>query len=273
MHSEKFVTKFKNSNIQANKALGQNFIFDRNILRKIVEQSGNVESASVVEIGAGPGGLTRALLKAGIKKIVVLEKDVRFHSILKDLSKEFPNRVEIIMADALEIDIFTLHRENFRIIANLPYNISTALLTKWLTPKICQSGCESFTLMFQKEVARRIVAKIGSRSRSRLSCLTELYTSASIKLTLPPECFVPRPKVESCIVHFNILERPRYIFNQETFDKILRCTFNQKRKMIKTSLKIFGKNIQEKMKEIGIDGTLRPENLELEKFCKLSLIE
>ena len=258
--------------LQARKSLGQNFIHDENLLRKIVRHAGDVSKGSVLEIGPGPGGLTQAILEAGAKKVVAVEKDRRFSPILSELAIAFPNRLSVILEDALEINLRDIPDSPLKVIANLPYQISTILLIKWITGDIWKSNCKSLTLMFQKEVAERIVAGPGSRKRSKLSLLTELYTEAKIHFRVPASCFIPVPKVDSSLVHFEIRKAPKYHFDPTKLNIILGSAFNQKRKMLKSSLKPLFPDVNKALNKAGIIETQRPEELELKQFCELSLI-
>ena len=258
--------------LQARKSLGQNFIHDENLLRKIVRHAGDVSKGSVLEIGPGPGGLTQAILEAGAKKVVAVEKDRRFSPILSELAIAFPNRLSVILEDALEINLRDIPDSPLKVIANLPYQISTILLIKWITGDIWKSNCKSLTLMFQKEVAERIVAGPGSRKRSKLGLLTELYTEAKILFRVPASCFIPVPKVDSSLVHFEIRKAPKYHLDPSKLNIILRSAFNQKRKMLKSSLKPLFPDVKKALNTAGIIETQRPEALELKQFCELSLI-
>ena len=265
--------KLKNYQIMAKKSLGQNFIFDENILRKIVGFAGDISAGQVLEIGPGPGGLTQAILEAGAAEVVAVEKDPRFSPILNELKELFPNRLSVLIKDALELNLREITASPLKIIANLPYQISTAVLIKWLNEEICHSNCKSLTLMFQKEVAERIVAGPGSKKRSRLSLMTELHTDAKIVLNIPPGCFTPKPKVDSSVVHFDVLESPKYHLDPSKLNNILRYAFNQRRKMLKSSLKPIYPNVTQALNAVGIIETQRPESLELKKFCDLSLLD
>ncbi|MED5531298.1 MAG: 16S rRNA (adenine(1518)-N(6)/adenine(1519)-N(6))-dimethyltransferase RsmA [Pseudomonadota bacterium] len=264
--------KLSANQLRARKSLGQNFIHDENLLRKIVRHAGDVSRGSVLEIGPGPGGLTQAILEAGARKVVAVEKDRRFSPILSELAIAFPNRLSVILKDALEIDLRDISDSPLKVIANLPYQISTVLLIKWITDDIWKSNCKSLTLMFQKEVAERIVAGPGSRKRSRLGLLTELYTEAKILFRVPASCFIPVPKVDSSLVHFEIRKAPKYRLDPAKLNIILRSAFNQKRKMLKSSLKPLFPDVKKALNTAGIIETQRPEALELKQFCELSLI-
>ena len=272
MSSIKTLHKIKFYGITAKKKYGQNFIFDENILSKIVQKSQINEKINVLEIGPGPGGLTQEILKANINQVFVVEKDKDLSPILNDIKKIFPNKLNIIYEDALNFDIKMLNNFPFKIISNLPYNISTVLLIKWLTSDICDTTCLSLTLMFQKEVADRIVAKTGSSKRSRISLISELYTNPKLVLNISSGSFIPKPKVDSALIYFEILKKPRYKINQNRFKIIVDTAFNQKRKMIRSSLKNIFPNTKLALQKVGIEETKRPQNIDLKYFCDLSLI-
>ncbi len=272
MSAIKKINKIKSYGIKAKKKYGQNFIFDQNILFKIVQKSKIIENINILEIGPGPGGLTQEILKANVNQVYVVEKDKDLLPILNDIRNLYPNKLNIIFEDALNFDIKTLNDFPFKIISNLPYNISTVLLIKWLTSDICNTSCKSLTLMFQKEVAERIVAKTGSSKRSRISIISELYTNPKLVLNVSSGSFIPKPKVDSALIYFEILKKPRYEINQKRFKIIVDKAFNQKRKMIRSSLKNTFPNISLTLQKVEIDETKRPESIDLKSFCDLSLI-
>ncbi len=272
MNSKKIIDKIKKYSISAKKFYGQNFLYDENILKKIVEKSNIKEKINILEIGPGPGSLTQEILKSNVNEVFVIEKDKDLLPLLEDIKKSFPNKLNIIFEDALNFDIRKLNYNPYKIISNLPYNISTVLLIKWLTIDICNTSCISFTLMFQKEVAERIVAKKGSSKRSRISIIAELYTNPKIVLNVSPGSFVPRPKVNSTLVYFEILKKPRFDHNHAKLKLIIDAAFNQKRKMVRSSLKKVFPNVELALKKVGIDKTKRPQSIELKSFCDLSLI-
>ena len=272
MSSINTLHKIKLYGITAKKKYGQNFIFDENILSKIVQKSNINEKINILEIGPGPGVLTQEILKANVNQVYVVEKDKRLSPILNDIKKIFPNKLHIIYEDALNFDIRMLNNFPFKIISNLPYNISTILLIKWLTSDICNTTCLSLTLMFQKEVADRIVAKTGSSKRSRISLISELYTNPKLVLNVSSGSFIPKPKVDSALIYFEILKKPRYKINQNRFKIIVDAAFNQKRKMIRSSLKNIFPNTKSVLQKVGIEETKRPQSIDLKYFCDLSLI-
>ena len=272
MSSINTLNKIKFYGIIAKKKYGQNFLFDENILSKIVQKSKITEKINILEIGPGPGGLTKEILKANVNQVYVVEKDKDFLPILNDIKNIFPNKLNIIYEDALIFDIRMLNNFPFKIISNLPYNISTVLLIKWLTSDICNTNCLSLTLMFQKEVAERIVAKTGSSSRSRISLISELYTNPKLVLKVSSGSFIPKPKVDSALIYFEILKEPRYKINLNRFKIIVDAAFNQKRKMVRSSLKNIFPNTSLALQKVGIEETKRPQSIDLKFFCDLSLI-
>ena len=272
MSSINTLNKIKFYGIIAKKKYGQNFLFDENILSKIVQKSKITEKINILEIGPGPGGLTKEILKANVNQVYVVEKDKDFLPILNDIKNIFPNKLNIIYEDALNFDIRMLNNFPFKIISNLPYNISTVLLIKWLTSDICNTNCLSLTLMFQKEVAERIVAKTGSSSRSRISLISELYTNPKLVLKVSSGSFIPKPKVDSALIYFEILKEPRYKIDLNRFKIIVDAAFNQKRKMVRSSLKNIFPNTTLALQKVGIEETKRPQSIDLKFFCDLSLI-
>ncbi|MEP5197769.1 MAG: 16S rRNA (adenine(1518)-N(6)/adenine(1519)-N(6))-dimethyltransferase RsmA, partial [Roseobacter sp.] len=192
--------------LQARKSMGQNFLLDLNLTAKIARQAGNLNDCDVLEIGPGPGGLTRGLLAEGARKVLAIEKDARCLPALKEIEAAYPGQLEVINGDALAIDPLASLRPPIRVAANLPYNVGTELLVRWLTPPTWPPFWQSLTLMFQREVAERIVAKPGSKTYGRLAILAQWRSDARIVMQLPPEAFTPPPKVSSSVVHLTALE-------------------------------------------------------------------
>lgn len=257
----------------AKKSLGQNFLFDLNLTTKIANLNGSLINSTVLEIGPGPGALTRALLASGAKKVIVIEKDKKFIPILKDIEKVYPKRLEIIEQDALTFDLQDLkHISNLKIISNLPYNVGTKLLINWLQPKIWPPIWKDMTLMFQKEVANRIVATHGTKAYGRLSILAQWRCSVKISMNLPPEAFRPIPKVYSSVVSFFANDRPKFPANPLILERIVKAGFNQRRKMLRSSLKSENLNFETILKSSGINSTLRAENLSISDWCNLAKI-
>ncbi len=261
------------SNLLAKKSLSQNFLFDLNLTVKIANLNGSLVNSTVLEIGPGPGALTRALLASGVEKVIAIEKDKNFIPILKEIEKAYPNRLEIIEQDALTFDIENLnHISNLKIISNLPYNIGTKLLINWLQPKTWPPIWRDMTLMFQKEVANRIVATHGTKTYGRLSILAQWRSSVKISMNLPPEAFRPIPKVHSSVVSIFANDRPKFAANPLILERIVKSGFNQRRKMLRSSLKKDNLNIEKILKSSGIKSTLRAENLSISDWCNLARI-
>ncbi|XXK29898.1 16S rRNA (adenine(1518)-N(6)/adenine(1519)-N(6))-dimethyltransferase RsmA [Rhodobacteraceae bacterium nBUS_24] len=256
--------------LKARKSLGQNFLLDLNLTAKIARQVGDLANCDVLEIGPGPGGLTRGLLAEGARRVVAVEKDRRCIPALEDIVAHHPERLQVLEGDALDIDP-TLHlTAPIRIAANLPYNIGTELLVRWLTPPRWPPFWQSLTLMFQREVAERITAQPGSKAYGRLAILAQWRCTANIVLSLPPEAFTPPPKVSSAVVHLVALKEPKFPADAKTLERVVATAFNQRRKMLRSALKPLGSDIEEKLRAAGISPTDRAENIPLEGFCALA---
>lgn len=256
--------------LSARKSLGQNFLLDLNLTAKIARQAGDLSACDVLEIGPGPGGLTRGLLAEGARRVLAVEKDSRCMPALAEIAAAYPGRLEVINGDALEVDPLTHLTPPVRIAANLPYNVGTELLVRWLTPKEWPPVWQSLTLMFQREVAERIVAQPGSKAYGRLALLAQWRADARIVLSLPPEAFSPPPKVHSAVVHLTALEQPRYPADAATLSRVIAAAFNQRRKMLRASLKGVTPDIQDHLLAAGIAPTERAEQVSLEAFCALA---
>ena len=250
--------------MRARKSLGQNFLFDLNLTRKIARSAGSL-TGTTIEIGPGPGGLTRALLLEHAAHVIAIEKDRRASSILSSLCRAAGDRLSLIEADALESPIWQFGTAPRRIIANLPYNIATTLLIRWLAHA---TAFESMTLMFQREVAERITARPGDPAYSRLSVLTGYYADAEILFDVPAEAFVPAPKIMSSVVQIVPLAQPRYDCSAQALELITRTAFGQRRKMLRSSLKKI--NGEQLLAAAGINPETRPQQLDIESFCKLA---
>ena len=254
----------KKNNVKINRGLGQNFIFDLNLTDKIVKQSKPIAS-TVIEIGSGPGALTRSILKNKSAIVYAIDKDIQSKNMLSELKTMYQDRLEIITDDALNYPIWKLGESPRQVIANLPYNVGTKMLITWL--KYIQNF-DLLTLMFQKEVAERIIAVPGSRNYGRLSILTNWLTQSSKLFDIPSDAFVPKPKVTSTVIQLKPLSKPLYNVSFESLEKITQLAFSQKRKMLKSSLKeINGEKI---LKELNISPNLRPEKLSVIEFCKIA---
>ena len=249
-------------NLEAKKSLGQNFLHDLNLTSKIALLSGSIENSTILEIGAGPGALTRGLLASGAKKVIALERDKRCMPALMDIANYYDGKLEVLERDALNFDLNEIKDlGSLKIISNLPYNIGTELLVKWLTPTIWPPRWEDMTLMFQKEVAERIVAIPSTKAYGRLSVLAQWRCNTDIRMTVSPEAFRPKPKIQSAVVSIKALNAPKYYANQIILEKLVKTGFGQRRKMIRSSLKSFNVNINSHLKDVDLKPTLRAENL------------
>ena len=256
--------------LSARKSLGQNFLLDLNLTAKIARQAGNLSECDVLEIGPGPGGLTRGLLAEGARRVLAIEKDPRCLPALAEIAVAYPGRLEVINGDALEIDPLAHLRPPIRIAANLPYNVGTELLVRWLTPRDWPPFWQSLTLMFQREVAERIVAKPGTKAYGRLALLAQWRAEARIVMSLPPEAFTPPPKVSSAVVHLTALPEPRFPADAAILSRVVAAAFNQRRKMLRAALKGQAPDIEDRLIAAGIKPTERAEQVPLEAFCALA---
>jgi len=256
--------------IAAKKALGQNFLLDLNLTAKIARQAGDLAGCDVLEIGPGPGGLTRGLLSEGARRVLVIEKDPRCIPALEEIAAAYPGRLQIIEGDALEVNPLEHLTAPIRVAANLPYNVGTELLIRWLTPPQWPPFWDSLTLMFQREVAERIVAQPGGKAYGRLALLAQWRCNAQIVLNLPPEAFTPPPKVSSAVVHLTALPAPRYPADPKTLERVIAMAFNQRRKMMRAACKGLVPDLEDHLIAAGIKPTDRAETLSLEQFCALA---
>ncbi|MEN9408816.1 MAG: hypothetical protein RL216_790 [Pseudomonadota bacterium] len=256
----------------AKKQLGQNFLLDLNLTAKIARQAGDLSACDVLEVGPGPGGLTRGLLAEGARRVLAVEKDARCLPALAEVAAAYPGRLQVINGDALEVDVLAHLTPPVRVVANLPYNVGTELLIRWLTPETWPPFWDSLTLMFQKEVAERIVAKPRSDHYGRLALLVQWRAEAKIVMHLPPEAFTPAPKVHSSVVHITRLAEPRFPCDGKVLQRITAMAFNQRRKMLRSSLKGLGADVEGMLVAAGIDPTARAEEISLEKFCALARV-
>jgi 16S rRNA (adenine1518-N6/adenine1519-N6)-dimethyltransferase len=254
--------------LDAKKALGQNFLLDLNITQKVARAAGKLDDAVVVEIGPGPGGLTRALLALGARKVVAVERDERCLPALAEIANHYPGRLTVVSGDALETDISQFAEEGLalKVVANLPYNIGTQLLVNWLTagwPPVWAS----LTLMFQKEVGERIVAGPDDDHYGRLGVLCGWLTYCEMMFDLPPQVFSPPPKVTSTVVHLE--PRKKTIPCDLTkLEKVTAAAFGQRRKMLRQSLKPLGGEAL--LQKADIDASRRAETLSVEEFCAIA---
>lgn len=256
--------------LAAKKSLGQNFILDLNLTARIARAAGDLSACDVLEVGPGPGGLTRGLLAEGARRVLAIEKDTRCLPALAEIAAAYPGRLEVVNGDALDIDPLSHLTQPVRIVANLPYNVGTELLVRWLTPATWPPVWTSLTLMFQKEVAERIIAKPGSKAYGRLALLAQWRTDPKIVLTLPPEAFSPPPKIHSAVVHLTALPAPRYPADPAILSQIVAAGFNQRRKMLRASLRGLHPGIESLLDSVDIAPTARAEEIDLEHFCALA---
>ena len=256
------------------KALGQNFLFDLNLTSRIARASGPLDGVTVVEVGPGPGGLTRALLACGAARVIAIERDQRCLPALAEIAARYPGRLTVIDGDALATDIRPHLRDGpARIVANLPYNVATPLLTGWLSTDPWPPWFQSLTLMFQKEVALRIVAPPGGEAYGRLGVLAGWRTSAKIAFDVGAGAFVPPPKVTSSVVHLVPRAEPLPA-GLKALERVTAAAFGQRRKMIRQSLKGLGRDPAELIAAAGLNPTARAETLSIADFCTLArLIE
>ena len=256
--------------LSARKSLGQNFLLDLNLTARIARAAGPLEDATIIEIGPGPGGLTRALLAQGARRVIAVERDDRAIAALAEIAARYPGRLDIVAGDALELDPRPhLGAAPVRVVANLPYNIATALLVAWLTLEPWPPWYERLVLMFQREVAERIVSAPGSKSYGRLSVLTGWRAQARILFDVAASAFVPPPKVTSSLVE--LIPRPRPLAcDAGTLQRVTQAAFGQRRKMLRQSLKSLGTDTPALLAVAGIDPTARAEDIAVEGFVALA---
>ena len=256
--------------LRAKKALGQNFLLDLNLTAKIARQAGDLTGTDVLEIGPGPGGLPRGLLAEGARHVLAIEKDARCLPALAEIAGAYPGRLSVIEGDALAIDPLEHLTPPIRVAANLPYNVGTELLVRWLTPPAWPPFWQTLTLMFQREVAERIVAQPGSKTYGRLAVLAQWRAEARIAMSLPPEAFTPAPKVSSAVVHLTAVPAPRFEADAAVLSRVVAAAFNQRRKMLRAALKCVTPDIEDRLRIAGLAPTDRAEQVPLEGFCALA---
>ena len=256
--------------LSAKRSLGQNFLFDLNLTRRIAREGGPLQDLTVVEVGPGPGGLTRALLAEGAKRVIAIERDARCLPALEAVAHAYDGRLSVVLGDALEVDERTLlNGERAAVVANLPYNVATLLLVKWLTADPWPPWFESLTLMFQREVAERIVAKPGTSAYGRLSVIGQWRTSPRILFDVHRSAFTPPPKVTSSVVRFQ-LSAPRGDASPALLGRVTAAAFGQRRKMLRSSLKSLGPFSDDLIAEAKLDPTARAEEIPVEGFTALA---
>ncbi|HEY2070052.1 MAG TPA: 16S rRNA (adenine(1518)-N(6)/adenine(1519)-N(6))-dimethyltransferase RsmA [Rhizomicrobium sp.] len=257
--------------LTAKKSLGQNFLLDLNLTRKIARAAGPLDGETVYEVGPGPGGLTRGLLMEGAAHVVAVERDERCIPALEQIANAFPGRLEIFSDDALKIDETKRFDKPVRIAANLPYNVGSALLVKWLTREAWPPFWQSATLMFQREVAERLIAKPGSKAYGRLSVLTQWRAKAKILFDVSPRAFTPPPKITSSIVRIEPLAEPVAQARLADLEAVTAAAFGNRRKMLRQSLKSLAPDDTEDfIRAAGLDPTERAEQLSIADFASLA---
>jgi len=255
--------------LQAKKQLGQNFLLDLNLTARIARAAGTLQGFTIIEVGPGPGGLTRALLAEGADKVVAIERDERTLPALAQIAEAYPGRLEVVSGDALTVDFRQLSTGPTKIVANLPYNIATPLLTGWLTAEPWPPFYESLTLMFQREVAERIVARPGDKAYGRLGVLCGWRTEAKIAFNVDRNAFTPPPNVTSTVVHL----KPKAVDPDvavRDLEAVTRAAFGQRRKMVRQSLKSTGVPVERLLEAAGLRGDERAEELPVEAFLKMA---
>jgi 16S rRNA (adenine1518-N6/adenine1519-N6)-dimethyltransferase len=253
--------------LRADKRLGQHFLLDVNLLAKIVRAAGDVAGRRVVEIGPGPGGLTRALLEAGAAEVIAVERDPRCLVALRELEERTDGRLRLIEADALEVDLAALTDRAVTVVANLPYNVATPLLLRWLGEL---ERIDGMTLMFQREVAERLVAMPASKAYGRLSVMVQWLCHAEIAFHLPARAFVPPPKVASSVVRLRPRSEPLAVAQRDALERVLAAAFGQRRKMLRQSLKGLAGPADTLLEQAGLAGTARAEEIDIAGFCRLA---
>ena len=258
--------------LSAKKSLGQNFLLDLNLTTRIARAAEPLEGATVLEVGPGPGGLTRALLALGVKRVIAIERDQRAIAALEEISAHYPGRLEIVAGDALEFDARAqLAGERAKVVANLPYNIATTLLVTWLTAEPWPPWYDALVLMFQREVAMRIVAKVGDKAYGRLAVLAGWRTQAKIVFDVAPSAFVPQPLVTSSVVRLIPRSDP-LACDSQTLQRVTEAAFGQRRKMLRQSLKTLGVDASALLAAAGIEPTARAEEIAVEGFVALARV-
>jgi 16S rRNA (adenine1518-N6/adenine1519-N6)-dimethyltransferase len=258
--------------LSAKKSLGQNFLLDLNLTARIARAGGPLEGATVIEVGSGPGGLTRALLAEGAHRVIAIERDERAITALEEIAPRYPGRLEIVSGDALRFDAGAhLKGGRARVIANLPYNIATALLIDWLTIEPWPPWYDLAVLMFQREVAERIVAKPGSKTYGRLSVLANWRCETKIMFDVAPSAFVPPPKVTSSLVRLIPRAAP-LACDAQALQRMTEAAFGQRRKMLRQSLKSLGGDTGALLEQAGITPTARAEEIDVAGFVALARV-
>ena len=260
-------TVLERHGLRADKRLGQHFLLNSNLLRRIANVSGELRGRTVVEIGPGPGGLTRALLDAGAGCVIAIERDPRFVPALQELAATADGRLRLLEADALTVDLADLDAPRVSVVANLPYNVATPLLIKWLGEL---DRIERLTLMFQREVAQRIAAPPGSRVYGRLSVLTQWLCEVRHLMQIPARAFVPPPQVDSSLLQLVPRPQPLAPAERRVLERVLQAAFGQRRKMLRASLRSLDPDAEALLADAGLPPTARAEEIDVTGFCRLA---
>ena len=257
--------------LRTRKHLGQHFLHDGNLCARIVRAAGPLEDASVIEVGPGPGGLTRALLASPARAVIAIERDTRCIAALGPLVEAAGGRLEVVAADALEVDATLLAARPRAVVANLPYNLATPLLVRWLETIAADAAAfRSLTLMVQKEVAERIAAPPGTRAYGRLSVLAQWLCEVRRAFDVPARAFTPPPKVTSTVVRLDPRPCPSHPAEAGALQRVCKAAFGQRRKMLRTSLKGLGLDAAALLAAAAVAGNLRAEQLDIGQFCALA---
>lgn len=256
--------------LTARKSLGQNFLLDLNLTGRIARAAAPLDDHTIVEVGPGPGGLTRALLFEGARQVIAVERDERVMPALEEISNHYPGRLKVIEGDALQVDWRNLVDGPAKIVANLPYNIATPLLISWLGGEVWPPWYSSLTLMFQKEVAERIVAEPGSKTYGRLSVLSQWRSEAVKLFDIDRRAFTPAPKVTSSVVQITPIVDVRPPCRSDTLQRVTAAAFGQRRKMLRSSLKSLTSDPAVLLAKAGLDPQQRAEQLDVSDFCTLA---
>ncbi len=257
--------------LQARKSLGQHFLLDLNLTRRVVRAAGPLQDHCVIEIGPGPGGLSRALVEADPAALILVERDQRCVEALEALRALLPKRCRIVAGDALKLPIGEFEEPPRRVVANLPYNIASALLINWLG-EIAEdpSTVDSLTLMFQKEVAARLTAQPGNKTYGRLAVITQWLCQTSRLFDVPARAFTPSPKVTSSVIHLQPRSQPLAPAQFKTLERVTAAAFGQRRKMLRRSLTSLGQPSDQLLRMAEVDPNLRAEALDIAQFCALA---
>jgi len=261
----------RGAGLSAKKSLGQNFLLDLNLTRRIARAAGPLAGVTVVEVGPGPGGLTRALLLEGAEKVIAIERDERCLPALQEIAAAYPGRLEIVCGDARKIDYVALPLVSpARLVANLPYSVGTPLLIALLKTTPWPPWFDRLVLMFQREVADRIVAAPDNKDYGRLAVLTQWRTKPRILLSLPPDAFTPKPKVASAVVELVPRDRPEPPCDVLQLERVTAAAFGQRRKMLRSSLRQITPDAEGLLEELGLDPKARAETLQIGDFCRIA---